>query len=404
MYYSLVGLLALLTLIITNHDVLLRKGDPSRSGVSRVYRRFLAAVILYYITDMAWGVLEALSLTPLLYLDTELYFMAMALGVLFWTQFVVAYLEDEGGFKTFLQYAGIVFFAAVVTVTIVNFFVPVMFWFDAEGVYHTGFARNVALVAQVLILFQTSLYALKAVSHSEDAARNRHLAIALSGIVMLVFISIQLFQPYLPLYAIGYMMGNCLLRTFVIEGEREEYRSDLEAALARERQQLKELNEAWGLAYTDALTGAKSKRAYSERVDKIDEAIANGTMQEMAVAVFDVNGLKDVNDTLGHETGDKHIIEACRLICTTFKHSPVFRVGGDEFVALLEGSDYENREELLSSFNRCIGENIATDSVVVAAGIADYFPGQDNSYKRIFERADHRMYMRKSELKGEGLL
>lgn len=379
MYYSLVGLLALLTLIITNHDVLLRKGGPSRSGVSRVYCRFLVAVILYYITDMAWGVLEALSLTPLLYLDTELYFMAMALGVLFWTQFVVAYLEDEGGFKTFLQYAGIVFFAAVVTVTIVNFFAPVMFWFDAEGVYHTGFARNVALVAQVLILLQTSLYALKVVSHSEDAARNRYLAIALSGIVMLVFISIQLFQPYLPLYAIGYMMGNCLLRTFVIEGEREEYRNDLEAALARERQQLKELNEAWGLAYTDALTGAKSKRAYSERVDKIDEAIANGTMQEMAVAVFDVNGLKDVNDTLGHETGDKHIIEACRLICTTFKHSPVFRVGGDEFVALLEGSDYENREELLSSFNRCIGENIAMDSVVVAAGIADYFPGQDNS-------------------------
>jgi diguanylate cyclase (GGDEF)-like protein len=399
MYYSLVGLLALLTLIITNHDVFLRNSDSFDSAVVKVYRSFLFAVIAYYITDMAWGVLEALSLTALLYLDTEIYFMAMALGVLFWTQYVIAYLEEKSWLKTFLRYAGIAFFIMVIAVAIVNFFYPIMFWFDETGVYHTGIARNVTLVVQILILLLTSIYALQVSSRRAGSAKNRYRTVGLSGLVMLIFISIQVFQPYLPLYAIGYMMGNCLLRTFVIEGEREEYRSNLETALARERQQLQELNTVWKLAYTDALTGVKSKFAYIEKEDEIDEAIAKGTADAMAIVVFDVNDLKSVNDAMGHEIGDDYIISACNLICDIFKHSPVFRIGGDEFVTVLEGDDYRNRDELLNLFNQRVEENRAANSVIVSAGIADYIPGQDNDCRRIFERADNRMYIRKSELK-----
>jgi diguanylate cyclase (GGDEF)-like protein len=244
---------------------------------------------------------------------------------------------------------------------------------------------------------------LQVATRSEGAAKNRYRTVGLSGLVMLVFISIQVFNPYLPLYAIGYMLGNCLLRTFVVEGEREEYRNNLETSLARERHQLQELNEAWALAYTDALTGAKSKLAYIEKEDEIDRAIEDGTMQTLAIAVFDINDLKDINDTMGHETGDEYIVGACKLICGTFSHSPVFRVGGDEFVALLEGADYESRNDLLRQFNNRIEENRAADSIVISAGIAEYIPGQDNSYKRIFERADHQMYERKNELKGQRL-
>ena len=93
MYYSVIGLLALTVLIITNHDVLLQKPDGSASPVQRIYRRFLFCIMAYYITDILWGVLDSLSLTTLLYADTVVYYLAMAAGILLWTQYAIAYLE-----------------------------------------------------------------------------------------------------------------------------------------------------------------------------------------------------------------------------------------------------------------------------------------------------------------------
>lgn len=52
--------------------------------------------------------------------------------------------------------------------------------------------------------------------------------------------------------------------------------------------------------------------------------------------VFDINNLKIINDTLGHDFGDILIIDSCKLICKVFKRSPVYRIGGDEFVVILE--------------------------------------------------------------------
>ena len=117
------------------------------------------------------------------------------------------------------------------------------------------------------------------------------------------------------------------------------------------------------------------------------------------VVVFDLNGLKIINDTMGHEAGDAYIKEACALICQHFDHSPVFRIGGDEFVAILKGCDYENREELESSFRETIDDNRKNGSVVVSSGLAVYIPGKDESYNDVFNRADELMYQRKQTLK-----
>ena len=87
------------------------------------------------------------------------------------------------------------------------------------------------------------------------------------------------------------------------------------------------------------------------------------------------------------------------MICRQFQHSPVYRIGGDEFVALLEGEDYRNRTILMSAFETHVEMNRHTGKAVVASGLAEFRPGQDNSYRRVFERADRRMYMRKSTLK-----
>lgn len=163
-----------------------------------------------------------------------------------------------------------------------------------------------------------------------------------------------------------------------------------------------ELGSVRRMANTDALTGVKSKHAYSEKEKEMDLSIASGEAGEFAVAMCDVNGLKYVNDTFGHKAGDAYIRAACKLICDTFEHSPVFRVGGDEFVAILTGRDFAVREELMKTLARRSEENIALQEVVVAGGCADFDPASDTTLRSVFERADSRMYEEKQRLKSLG--
>ena len=153
-------------------------------------------------------------------------------------------------------------------------------------------------------------------------------------------------------------------------------------------------------ANTDPLTGVKSKAAYIRAEQEIDDRIAMGEEEDFSVVVCDINDLKLVNDTKGHEAGDDIIKAACREICKVFKHSPVFRIGGDEFVAILRGEDHEVRGMLVDKINRMAdANNAAGDGIVISIGISDYIEGQDNSLRSVFEQADIRMYERKKELK-----
>ena len=122
-------------------------------------------------------------------------------------------------------------------------------------------------------------------------------------------------------------------------------------------------------------------------------------MAEYGVVVFDLNGLKQINDTQGHDAGDEYLKKACGIICDNYKHSPVYRIGGDEFVAILQGNDFVNREKIKKHFDDCIEDNIQDGKVIVASGMAVFDPGLDESYTDVFIRADKRMYERKQVLK-----
>ena len=171
----------------------------------------------------------------------------------------------------------------------------------------------------------------------------------------------------------------------------------------REEESAKLLGEMRSVTYTDPLTGVKSKHAYVEWEQRANGQIGAPSCA-FAVVVCDVNGLKHINDTLGHKAGDAYIIAASRLICTIFTHSPVFRIGGDEFVVALEGDDYARRDELVDMLNVEVEKNLAEGGAVVSAGIACYRAGEDGSVQSVFERADSRMYERKVQLKQMGAI
>lgn len=401
MGYSLVGILAIAINFIINHDLLRLHDVENASAAHKAHRAFLISIMVYFLTDALWGILDLMNIVPLLYADTTVYFAAMAVSVFLWAQYVIAYLERRDLFGRILLYSSVVLVAFELVIILVNIFQPVLFSFKEDGTYVPGIARYVSFGVQIVMFLLAAAYTLSALPKSEDAAKNRNLAIGFFGLAMTVAIAAQLFNPLLPLYAAGYMLGICFLHTFVVEDEKEEQRKKLEELFEQERRHREELGSARRLAYTDSLTGAKSVHAYMEDTRILNQQIDDGEIVEFAVVLFDLNDLKITNDTRGHEMGDKYIITACKLVCDHYVHSPVYRIGGDEFVAILKGADYQNRESIITKFNELIDRNVLAGDVVVASGMADFNPLTDPGYSAVFERADAKMYLRKMTLKNQ---
>ncbi|MBP5578573.1 MAG: GGDEF domain-containing protein [Ruminococcus sp.] len=153
------------------------------------------------------------------------------------------------------------------------------------------------------------------------------------------------------------------------------------------------------LANHDALTGVKNKRAYVQAETELDGQISKSTHPPFAIVVCDINGLKQVNDTKGHNAGDEFIKNACSIICNIFKHSPVFRIGGDEFIVIMKGSDYDERTKLMHELNNTLELKKYEGIPVLAAGMSEFDPDMDMRVQDVFERADNLMYENKKKSK-----
>jgi|GEM_PF-557908 len=173
--------------------------------------------------------------------------------------------------------------------------------------------------------------------------------------------------------------------------------NNIDSHVRQEQEHEKRLAQAKSEANIDALTGVKNKHAYMEAEALLDRQIAEHRQAEFAIVIMDINDLKKVNDTAGHQAGDQYLREACSIICNIFKHSPVFRVGGDEFAVIAQDHDFEHIDELLeniSDHNEQAGQN---GGIVIACGMAKY--QSDSCVATVFERADESMYENKNSLK-----
>lgn len=149
-------------------------------------------------------------------------------------------------------------------------------------------------------------------------------------------------------------------------------------------------------AYRDGLTGLENRNAYWEYVNEIDEQIKNGEAS-FAVAMFDVNGLKRINDAEGHENGDRIILKAADILKTTFAGEHIFRIGGDEFVVIMN-TDENGMQERIDSFDKLVDEVPPVSGEInlsVSKGYAVYHKEKDWDYQNVFVRADRQMYAQK---------
>ena len=162
------------------------------------------------------------------------------------------------------------------------------------------------------------------------------------------------------------------------------------------------------LAYRDALTGLRNLTSFNAWIKNFSEE-AGKNPREFGIVVLDLNFLKETNDKFGHEIGDRVIVAAARTISYVFKRSPVFRIGGDEFVVILQGHDLEDHVELIEQMHEkakeeyiALGDSLV--SVSIACGVALYGEHGDEHFNEVLNRADAKMYENKKAMKLENIV
>ena len=168
------------------------------------------------------------------------------------------------------------------------------------------------------------------------------------------------------------------------------------------RDYIEDLNS---LAYADALTSTKNKSAFDAAIFELEQTIDNSKEPiEFAIAIFDCDDLKQINDKYGHDKGNIYLKNSSILMTRVFQNSDVYRLGGDEFAIILQGKDYKNREKLKDSFFRkckdvCSLSKEPWEQIKVSVGIATFDPEIDHTVKDVIVHADHLMYQNKRSRK-----
>ena len=154
----------------------------------------------------------------------------------------------------------------------------------------------------------------------------------------------------------------------------------------------------------DPLTGVGSKSAYLKKVAELSRRINSREPFEFAIVVVDMNNLKYINDNYGHKAGDHYIIGSSGMIGDVFKNSSVYRIGGDEFVAVLTDEDYEDRQALVEKLKTDFEESHGREDkepwerYSASVGMSENTK-EDTTIEAVFKRADDAMYEDKAVFK-----
>ena len=221
-FYSIVSGIALCVHLIINwHQLVNRPTDKAHVGALE-FRHFLVYLSVFFVTDVLWGVFAAFKWPRVLYADTFVFFVAMALSVLTWTRFAATYLDLEGKARAYLLWSGRGMMAFFIAALLMNGFTGIFFTIDSRCVYTAGPLRQLAFSLLAAFNAIASAMTLHKVFRTKGKTRRHNKMVFAFGISMTAAILTQLADPLLPLYSIGCLFGCCFLHVFVVEDERDE--------------------------------------------------------------------------------------------------------------------------------------------------------------------------------------
>ncbi len=184
------------------------------------------------------------------------------------------------------------------------------------------------------------------------------------------------------------------------------YVEDFLSAQKRVENAEEEIEGMTKFANEDALTHAMSKVAYDARKAELAEHIAAGNAQ-FAIVMIDLNNLKRINDIYGLENGNKYIVSGCDIIRSVYRDIPVYRIGGDQFVVILEGDAYKDCDELYAVLEERFRhaqedtERELWERCSAAAGMTEFFPDADQDVDQVYRRAEMIMTRNKRIMKNQ---
>lgn len=164
-----------------------------------------------------------------------------------------------------------------------------------------------------------------------------------------------------------------------------------ETIRSREKKTMQALTERRRMSLTDEMTGLLNRRAYEEDGAELERT---GKYKDVAILMLDVNGLKTANDTLGHAAGDELLIGSAHCMQTAFgAHGKVYRVGGDEFVAIMKAPP-QKVQEAIATFDHLLAnwKGTLVKSLSISKGVAQGEDMEGRTYAEVCALADTRMY------------
>lgn len=194
-----------------------------------------------------------------------------------------------------------------------------------------------------------------------------------------------------------------------LEMDREDEIGELSRNIDMTRQRLKALVSRLRVdALQDKLTSVKNTTAYEAKIVELDDLIRKQAPVAFGLVMIDLNGLKTINDTYGHEKGNEILQATSKAVCDIYKHSPVYRIGGDEFCVVVQNEDLNNWNALWQQLQPYICKRDSSGAtpwsqIAIAAGHTLYDPKKDFSFSHVFTRADALMYHTKRHLEGKNM-
>lgn len=317
--YSVVAGIALVIQLIINWPLLVRRHAAKEYAWTREYRHYLVYITGFFAADFLWGILAGLKWNRVLYLDTVIFFLLMALSACAWARYVGAYLKISGRNRAYLLWLGRGLIALVLSFVAVNLFTGAFFTIDENCVYSEGPLRNYLLILLAVLNALSTGISLSKLRKTYGAIRRRNMMVFGVCITMLSAIAIQFGDPFLPMYSLGCLFGCCLMHVFVFEDERDEYHKkemlshDYEVKLAAERA----VNQSKSLFFSsvshdirtplNAIVGFSDllERGVGDEKERLQYVSSISSSAKMLARLVD-----DVLDLSKLESGKMEIIEA----------------------------------------------------------------------------------------------
>lgn len=387
--YWIADLIFAVAILINYASSKLSVKEPSPSELA--FRNLGVWIVFFFLQDAIWGIIASglLRSDTALMISSTVFHLSSAITVYMWIKYVLVYMGDEMKYPKFFASMGAAIVVFEIALLSLNFFQPTIFYIDENGIYCVGPLRFVGFFAQYLAFLIVGLGAGFTALKETGELRKRHKVISAMSTFPILIGTLQYLFPYTPFHSITYFLCGMVGHCFILVDDRAEI-----ARLQQENAQIEhelKIAEQKLIANTDKMTGCHNRRAYEEEMAMLAE---NGVSDDFVYVSADVNGLKVVNDTLGHSAGDELLNGAVYCMKAGMgKYGKIFRLGGDEFAVMIYAKEHELRsikKELDTITFNWSGDLVK--SLAISFGFVEKRENPDMSLAEMEKLADKRMY------------